>query len=175
MQFPLARDDADSRGFARLVTAFAGVLMIVNWSYLATGGQSLRLAIFASAAIIIWPTLIVLFYRRSRVGAVTVDADGLIVRRSFGSRVRMRWGDIEAVRTSTLGDRGVYTRIKVKISGVRADRPVVQVDLRRPLRPNLIPTSWATDAKRFPSRIRSLTLDVGSPDELVKAASSWIR
>jgi hypothetical protein len=148
--------------------------MILNWLYLATGGQSLGLAISASAAIIIWPTLVTLLYRHTRSGAVTLDADGLVVRRSFGSRVRMRWGDIEAVRTATLRDQGAYSRFKAKIGGVDVDRRVVEIALRRPLRPNLIPTAWATDARRFPSAIRSLTLEVSSPDELVQAASGWI-
>jgi hypothetical protein len=156
------------------MAGLAAVLMILNWSYLATGGQSLGLAIFASGAVIIWPILVIALYWQSRRGAVTVDAEGLTVRRSFGLRVRMRWGDIEGVRVVTLRNQGAYTSLKAKISGVDADRRVVAIKLHRPLRPSLIPTVWATGAKRFPPGVRSLTLDVESPGELVQAASRWI-
>ncbi|HYM16765.1 MAG TPA: hypothetical protein VEZ14_14530 [Dehalococcoidia bacterium] len=148
--------------------------MILNWLYFASGGQSLGLAIFAAAAIVIWSASVILLYRHSRGGVVTVDADGLVVSRSFGSRVRMRWGDVEAVRTATLRDAGAYARLKAKIGGVDVDRRVVDIKLRRALRPTLIPTAWATDAKGVSFGIRSLTLDVSSPDELVRAASGRI-
>jgi len=148
--------------------------MILNWLYFMTGGQNLGLAIFASAAIAFWPTSIILLYRYSRRGAVIVDADGLVVRRSFGSMVRMHWGDIEVVRIITLRDAGVYSRLKARVGGVDPDRRVVQIKLRRALRPSLMPTAWVTGANGFPSAIRSLMLDVRSPDEFVEAASDWI-